>query len=153
MQFSKSAISAITAAAVLSAVGTAAAGTPQNSTVGVGGYDVVSYHTSKKPLRGNGNYVATYDDVTYLFSSEANKKTFEAAPDTYVPAFGGWCAFGVSVEKKFVGDPDVWDIVDGRLYLNLDHTVQGKWRESLQANIAKAVRNWPKIRDRSPADL
>ena len=29
-------------------------------------------------------------------------------------------AYGVTVGKKFVGDPDVWELVDGRLFLNLD---------------------------------
>lgn len=153
MQFTKSALSTLTAAAMITSAGAACAGSPQDSTVGVGGYDLVSYHTAKKPLRGNGNHVATYADVTYLFATEANKEAFEAAPDTYLPAFGGWCAYGVAVEKKFVGDPDVWEIVDGRLYLNLDNTIQRKWREDIRGNIAKAVRNWTKIRDRSPADL
>ena len=53
----------------------------------------------------------------YVFevASEANKKTFEANPQKYLPAFGGYCAYGVSVGKKFVGDPNVWEVVDGRM--------------------------------------
>jgi hypothetical protein len=45
-------------------------------------------------------------------------------PEKYVPAYGGYCAFGISVGKKFIGDPEVWRIVDGRLYLNLDTGIQ-----------------------------
>jgi urease subunit beta len=33
----------------------------------------------------------------------------------------------VAVGKKFVVDPEVWKIVDGRLYLNLDKDIQRKW--------------------------
>ena len=77
-----------------------------NSVTAIGGYDVISYHTDKRPLRGNGRYLAVHDDVTCLFSSKENQATFEANPAKYVPAFGGYCAFGASVGKKFVGEPD-----------------------------------------------
>ena len=38
-----------------------------NSTPGVQGYDLVSYQTGKRPLRGNGHFLAEHDGVTYLF--------------------------------------------------------------------------------------
>ena len=94
----------------------AQAGSVDNSVTAIGGYDAVSYHASKRPLRGNGHYLAVHDNVTYLFSSKANQEAFEANPAKYVPAFGGYCAFGASVGKKFVGDPEVWRLVDGTLY-------------------------------------
>ena len=96
-----------------------------HSTPGVSGYDVVSYQTGEKPLRGNGNHIATHEGVTYLFINEDNREAFEQNPSKYVPAYGGFCAFGVSVGKKFVGDPDVWRVVDGQLYLNLDTKIPG----------------------------
>jgi len=124
-----------------------------HSTVGVGGYDLVSYHESKKPLPGNGNFVTVHEGVTYLFSSQDNKKTFDASPAKYLPAYGGWCAYGVSVGKKFVGDPNVWEVVDGRLYLNLDHSIQNLWSKDIPKHIATADRQWTKIRNSDPADL
>ena len=124
-----------------------------HSTVGAGGYDLVSYHTSEKPVPGNGNHLATHEGVTYLFVNEDNRKTFERNPEKYVPAFGGFCAYGVAVKKKFVGDPNVWKIVDGRLYLNLDRKIQGIWLQDVPGNIKKAEANWAGIRDKAPADL
>ena len=50
------------------------------NTVGVNGYDLITYHTEKRPLRGNGNYVAVHNKVTYLFSSEENKNKFIKNP-------------------------------------------------------------------------
>ena len=124
-----------------------------SNTVGVNGYDLVSYHTDKRPLRGNGNYTADHGGVTYLFSSEDNKDTFEKNPGKYLPAYGGWCAFGVAVGKKFSADPEVWEIVDGRLYLNLDQGIKKEWRKDIKGNIFKANSNWSKIRDKSPSEL
>jgi len=131
----------------------AAASDPAFSTVAIGGYDPVSYFAAEKPVRGNGNHVVVLDGVTYLFSNDANKKAFEAEPSRYLPAYGGYCAYGVAIGKKFVGDPDVWEIVDGRLYLNLDDAIKSKWVEDVAGNVRKADANWPRIRDREPAEL
>jgi hypothetical protein len=59
----------------------------------------------------------------------------------------------VAVGKKFVGDPDVWAVVDGRLYLNLDNKIQGLWSEDVPGHIEKADANWPRIRDKAPSEL
>ena len=123
------------------------------NTVGVNGYDLVSYYNAKRPVRGNGNYVSEHDGVTYLFSSEKNKKTFDSSPHKYVPAYGGWCAYGVAVGKKFSADPEVFEIVDERLYLNLDTGIKKEWRKDIPGNIQKANKNWKQIKDKSPSDL
>jgi len=123
------------------------------NTVAAGGYDVVSYHSDSKAVRGNGDHVASYKGETYLFSNDSNKKKFESNPAAYAPAFGGYCAYGVSVGKKFVGDPQLWKVVDKKLYLNLNPDIQSKWKKDVSGNITKAENQWQKIRDKAPADL
>ena len=129
------------------------AGGVETSTPGVQGYDLVSYHTDGKPVRGTGGFVAEYEGVTYLFATEENQKAFQQNPSKYLPAYGGYCAYGVAVGKKFVGDPEVWEIVDDRLYLNLNPDIQNKWKESTSEHIVQAEQNWPGIKDKAPADL
>ena len=111
----------------------------------VSGYDLVSYHQESGPVRGTGFQAAKHDGVTYLFANEANKAAFEANPEKYLPAYNGFCAFGVSLGKKFNTNPEVYEIVDGTLYLNLDKDIQGKWAADVQGNIAKADANWAKL--------
>lgn len=123
------------------------------STPAVQGYDVVSYHSAKRPIRGNGNFVAIHKGATYQFSSKANLATFNSNPEKYVPAYGGYCAFGVSVGKKFIGDPEVWRIVDGKLYLNLDTSIQDEWFKDVPGRIKTANAQWQQIKDKSPAAL
>ncbi len=132
---------------------TALAADYTHSTPAVQGYDVVTYHTDKRPLRGNGNYIATHDGVTYQFSSEQNLKLFQANPAQYVPAYNGYCAFGVSVGKKFIGDPEVWRVIDGKTYLNLDAGIQHEWLKDVPGRIETANGQWDKIKKRNPADL
>ncbi|MCZ6804180.1 MAG: YHS domain-containing (seleno)protein [Proteobacteria bacterium] len=131
----------------------ALAGSYENSVTGVNGYDLVSYQNSKKPIRGNGNYLAVHNGVTYLFSSADNQKIFESNPEKYVPAYGGYCAFGASVGKKFVGDPEVWRVVDGKLYLNLDAGIQKEWLKDVPGRIKTADAKWLKILHKAPSEL
>lgn len=124
-----------------------------HSTPAVQGYDVVTYHTGKRPLRGNGNYVATHDGATYQFSSAENLKIFQASPSKYVPAFNGYCAFGVSVGKKFIGDPEVWRVIGGKTYLNLDAGIQSEWLKDVPGRIKTANGKWAAIKNADPASL
>jgi YHS domain-containing protein len=140
--------------AMLGFAGSAMAANANNySTPAVQGYDVVSYFTGKRPVRGNGNFVAVHDGATYQFSSADNQKAFEKNPDKYVPAFGGYCAFGVSVGKKFIGDPEVWRIVDERLYLNLDTGIQSEWLKDVPGRIKTANTKWLSIKDKDAQSL
>ena len=133
--------------------GLAFAGTTSHSMVAVQGYDVVSYQMDGKPQQGNGNHLATHHGVTYIFVNEANKKLFEANPHKYLPAYGGYCAYGVAVGKKFVGDPEVWEVVDGKLYLNLDNKIKGIWAKDISGHIKTADKKWTMIKNKNPEDL
>ena len=139
--------------AVLTLSTGAMAGEFTHSTPAVQGYDVVSYQTGKRPLRGNGNFVSAHKGATYQFSSKANLQTFEGNPNKYVPAYGGYCAFGTSVGKKFIGDPEVWRLVDGTLYLNLDTGIQAEWLKDVPGRIKTATAKWKIIKNKSPASL
>ncbi len=140
-------------AALFLVPGMAFAGTTSHSMVAVQGYDIVTYQTDGKPQQGNGNHLATYNGVTYIFVNEANKKMFESNPDKYLPAYGGYCAYGVAVGKKFVGDPEIWEVVDGKLYLNLDNKIKGIWVKDISGHIKTADKNWKKIKHKNPEDL
>lgn len=109
------------------------------------GYDVVSYFTDGKPQAGSFQYRETYQGATYRFASEAHQKAFRADPAKYAPQYGGFCAYGVSVGKKFDGDPQNWTLDDGKLYLNLNADIQDKFRKDVPGNVAKAEKNWKSI--------
>ena len=78
---------------------------------------------------------------------------FEANPEKYIPVYGGYCAYGVAVGKKFIADPEIWRIENGKLYLNLDTDIQKKWLKDIPGYIDKANSNWMKIRNKTPFEL
>ncbi len=137
---------------VVAPVTASAAGIDTNA-VGLRGYDPVAYFNEGVPTQGENGHVAIYDDVVYLFSSDANKVAFEADPTAFLPQYGGYCAMGVALGKKIPIDPEAWKIVDGKLYLNVSKQVAKHWSKDIPGNITKADNNWPGIKDVSPADL
>lgn len=133
-------------------VNVAPGGTPQGPGIAVQGYDVVSYR-SGTPMIGKSAYAVAHQGGTYLFATEANMKAFEANPDRFAPAYGGFCAFGVAKGKKFNGDPLVYDIVDDVLYLNINDDVQGMWSNEVGTMIRDADSQWTSIRSKAVSDL
>jgi YHS domain-containing protein len=157
---------ALALAAAFGAVAPAFAGPEVNTSTGivladgkpapglaVHGYDVVAYFTDGKPVKGDAKFAVSHGAATYRFSSQANLEAFKASPAKYEPGYGGYCAFGVSVGAKFDGDPNLWKIDGGKLYLNLDPAIQASWLKDIPGNVKKADVNWPKIKDIAPADI
>ena len=121
--------------------------------IAVHGYDTVAYFTEGKPVQGSAEHSVVHAGATYRFASADNMKAFQANPAKYVPAYGGFCAYGVAVGAKFDGDPRYWKIVDGKLYLNLNKKIQDTWLKDVPGNIGKAEKSWTKIKHSDPATL
>lgn len=117
------------------------------------GFDVVAYFTEKKPVQGDARFAAVHGEATYRFASQANLDAFKAEPAKYVPAYGGYCAYGVSVGAKFDGDPRLWKIVGDKLYLNLDSAIQKAWLKDIPGAVRKADANWPKLASKLPSEI
>ena len=109
------------------------------------GYDPVAFFTENKPVKGRPEFKSTYLDVTYLFASAENKMRFEKESAKYEPAFGGFCAYGVSPNKLVEIDPEAFQIVDGRLLLQYSKGVRDDFNKDAQGNLAKASANWPML--------
>ncbi|OUS05883.1 hypothetical protein A9Q81_03830 [Gammaproteobacteria bacterium 42_54_T18] len=142
----------ITAALVLFS-GAASASDYSTIALAVGGYDLVSYHKGSGPTSGNGHNLANHKGNIYAFSNAKNKSAFESNPEKYLPAYGGFCAYGASLGKKFYGDPTVYKVVDGTLYLNLDKKVQSIWNKDISGNISEANNLWSSIKYVPAAEL
>lgn len=115
------------------------------SSLAVGGYDPVAYFKAGKPVEGKAQFATEYKGTTWRFSSQENLDAFKADPTAYAPQYGGYCAWAVSQGYTASGDPNVWTIVNNKLYLNYDKSVQAKWEKDIPGFIAKADKNWPGV--------
>ena len=134
--------------AISSSNGLTAGGGP----LAIHGYDAVSYFEGGAQ-RGVAKHQMLWNGAVYRFASKENLRTFKADPEKYAPQFGGFCAYGVSVGKKFDGDPEVFRIVEGRLFFNLNPEIKATWEKDLKKNIRKAEKEWKSIRNQPAASL
>jgi YHS domain-containing protein len=143
----------IPSAFAVNEINTAPGLTTAGAPLALHGFDPVAYFSAGQPAQGDARHVATHNGAAYYFASKANLDAFEADPAKYAPQFGGYCAYGVSVGKKFDGDPRFWRIVDGRLYVNLNAEIAEKFNADTKGALKKAEASWPKIEDKAPSAL
>jgi YHS domain-containing protein len=116
--------------------------------VAIHGFDPVAYFVEGGPRKGRPELAVERNGARWLFSSPANKARFEADPERYLPAYGGYCAYGVAQGYLVKIDPDAWTIIDGRLYLNYDRSISETWRKDVPGYLKKADGNWPRLTGR-----
>jgi YHS domain-containing protein len=109
------------------------------------GYDPVAYFTEGRPVKGSAEFTHRWNGATWRFASAENRDRFAQAPEKYAPQYGGYCAFGVASGYAVKIEPDAWSVVDGKLYLNYDKSVQAKWQADVPGYIRKADANWPRV--------
>ena len=126
--------------------------TDENS-VTLAGHDAVAYFTENKAVEGSAKFSAVHDGAIFYFSSAGNRDLFNASPDQYSPQYGGFCAYGASLGKKFEVDGKAFEVVDGRLYVNKNLDVYEVWVEDKEENIVEANQQWPQIKAIAAKDL
>lgn len=115
------------------------------SSLAAGGYDVVAYFTESKPVQGKSKFSFEYMNTEWRFASAENLVLFKAEPEKFAPQYGGYCAWAVSQGYTARGNPKIWRIEDGKLYLNYDNEVQATWEKDIPGFIGLADKNWPAI--------
>ncbi len=109
---------------------------------GVKGYDPVAYFTIGEPTQGVDTHIFHWKGVAYRFASSDNQERFKAAPEKYLPQYGGYCSYAMSLNSIADIDPDRWAIVEEKLYLNNNRFSYGLWSVNKSGNIESADRNW-----------
>lgn len=107
------------------------------------GYDTVAYHTEGRAVKGLDAHVHEWMGARWKFATKAHLDLFKAAPEKYAPQYGGYCAYGVSQGYLVKVEPDQFKVIDGKLYLNYDASVQRKWLEDPAGYIRRADAAFP----------
>ena len=112
------------------------------SNVAVEGHDPVAYFKEGKPVKGSKEFTTEYMGADFRFASAENLETFLSDPAAYAPQYGGYCAWAMADGQYAKGDADYWRIVDGKLYLNFNRSIQQKWEADIPGFIEKADAQW-----------
>lgn len=119
----------------------------------VSGYDVVAYRGLKQvgigqkqpeAVPGKKDITAEFNGAKWAFSSVENRDLFLANPQKYAPQYDGHCAYGISQGGKVPANPNLWRIVDDKLYVNINPAVVGFFEEDIPGLLKAAETNWEK---------
>ncbi len=83
------------------------------------GYCTVSYLVENKALKGDAANQSEYLGELYYFANKQAKEAFDANPNKHLPELGGLCAMalGGPYGNRLAGDPTVFMVIDGRIFL------------------------------------
>lgn len=119
----------------------------------VSGYDVVAYHgleqvevgqTQPEAVPGLKSITTEYNGATWAFSTEENRDLFVANPTKYAPQYDGHCAYGISQGGKVPANPNLWRIIDDKLYININPAVVGFFEEDIPGFLEAGDKVWEK---------
>jgi hypothetical protein len=116
-----------------------------------GGRDVVAYFSlpqsagSARGIPGSRRFTTDWRGAQFAFATAENRDLFLANPAKYAPQFDGHCAWAAGQGYKAPASPDVWSIVDGKLYLNYSNEIRKRWEKGMPGQISAANTNWIKL--------
>lgn len=113
-----------------------------NDRVMLKGADVVSYFTTKTYAQGNPSIKSTYENITFYFASNENKALFDKEPQRYLPEYGGYCSNGIVYSVPWGGDADVFEMINGKLYIFGGQGSRAAFMLDPQKNLALADKYW-----------
>ncbi len=109
------------------------------------GTDPVAYFKAGQPVAGKAEFEYEWGGATWRFASAENRDLFVNNPTQFSPQYGGFCAWAVAQGYTAPIDPNAWKIVDGKLYLNANRSIQRRWERDIPGHIARANSNWPGV--------
>lgn len=114
--------------------------------VAIKGYDTVAYFTEGRAVKGQSKFSYSWNDAEWYFASAENRDLFKANPEDYAPKYGGYWAASLATTGKVAGvNPEVFKIIDGKLYLSWNQKYIDTFAEEGEDAIKKADENWAEL--------
>jgi hypothetical protein len=111
------------------------------------GFDPVGYFTEGKALRGRTDLEYSFVGATWRFRNEGNRAAFTTNPDVYMPCYGGYDPLSVARGLTIPGHPDLWVLLNSRIYLFADAASRNAFMGDPQGMVAAASAQWPKLQN------
>jgi len=107
----------------------------------IGGIDPLTYHDTAAdgPLPGDAMYTVEHEGVEYRFVSSDNLNTFSMSPSDYAPAFGALDPVRLASGNRTPGDPEIFSVIDGRVFLFVSGDSRDRWLEGFEALAPGAI--------------
>jgi hypothetical protein len=120
--------------------------TDASSGLAISGYDPVAYFTEASAVAGLPSLERGYAGVVWRFHNVGNRAAFARDPDVYMPLYGGYDPVAIARGASVPGHPQLWLVVDQRLYLFYDVKARAAFAADPARYRREAEERWPQVR-------
>lgn len=119
--------------------------------IAIGSHDTVAYYQQLPPqhkaTKGNSDFVVEWKGAKWRFATKENSEAFASDPERYSPAYNGFCANALSLDKGLLKTNGThWQIFDNQLYLFYAAPGRQRWLDgNFKEYKAAADLAWNKI--------
>ncbi|HWM81534.1 MAG TPA: YHS domain-containing (seleno)protein [Pseudolabrys sp.] len=117
------------------------------SGLAISGYDPVAYFTEARAVAGLPSLECGYAGTVWRFHNAGNRAAFVRDPDVYMPHYGGYDPVAVARGASVPGHPQVWLVVDQRLYFFYDTKARADFAADPARYVRVAEERWPQVRE------
>lgn len=114
----------------------------------IAGYDPVAYFLEGRAVAGLPEHEVAWGGGYWRFVNAGNAAAFSDAPQVYAPAYGGHGVAGIARGVAQPGDPTVFAVYRGRLFLFFDTADLAAFRAQPDPFVAAADARWPEVERR-----
>ncbi len=107
-------------------------------TVQIRGYDTTAYFQAGRPATGQAGNTVKWNGGTWHFRTPQEAAVFTSAPSSFTPRFGAYCTGGLSQQHVVNGNPTIWRLYKGRLYMFYAHAGARRFDKNPEGVIAAA---------------
>jgi hypothetical protein len=119
--------------------------TNRHTGLAIHGFDPVAYFVDGAPSLGRTGLEHRFAGTSWRFRNEGNRAAFAAAPNIYMPRFGGHDPIAAARGAGTAGHPGLWVIADKQLYLFYSSETRAQFVDDPEQAIDAAERHWPEI--------
>ena len=105
----------------------------------------MSHFTHGKLVRRSDDFSTKYKGAICKFGTHKYEELLLAYSEAYAPQCGGYCAYAVANGTTAGAEPELFAIVDGKLYLNYSRRFNQRWTADRDNFIYKVVAQWLKL--------
>lgn len=109
------------------------------------GYDPVAYSADDAARVGLESHELLYQGLVWRFANEGNKVAFEAEPERYIPAYGGYCALAAAEGAATAAQPEIFAAIGARVFLFRSPAARYAFLLEAENAIRQADVQWPDV--------
>lgn len=109
------------------------------------GYDPVAYSADDAARIGLESHELLYQGLVWRFANEGNKFAFEAEPELYIPAYGGYCALAAAEGVATAAEPEIFVRIGSRVFLFRSPATRYAFLLEAESVVTRADMLWPDV--------